>query len=168
MADQYHLRALELEDLDTLFSIENNRTHWKFANRTHPYTRAFLMEYILQSHLRLQDIGQLRLAVANKSNKALGLVDLFDADLHHRRAAVGIAIHERYQQKGLGSSTLKLLLDYCQKHLSLHQLYCDIDADHAISIHLFETAGFELCGTKKDWNYYDQKFHTVNMYQKLL
>ena len=46
----YSLRALELEDLDFLFAIENDTRFWKYANRTKPYTKAFLTEYILQSH----------------------------------------------------------------------------------------------------------------------
>jgi len=164
----YSLRALELEDLDFLFAIENDTRFWKYANRTKPYTKAFLTEYILQSHLSIQEAQQLRLALVDTAGKALGFVDLFEVDLHHRRAAVGIIIHPDCHQQGLGTLGLQMLLDYCQAHLSLHQLFCDIDATNEVSLQLFEKAGFEHTGTKKDWNYYDGAFHSVKTYQKIL
>ena len=164
----YSLRGLELEDLDFLFSIENDTRFWKYANRTNPYTKAFLTEYILQSHLSIQQIQQLRLALADATNKALGFVDLFEVDMQHSRGAVGIMIHPDHHQQGLGTLGLQMLLDYCHAHLSLHQLYCDIDAANDVSLQLFEKAGFEHIGTKKDWNYYNGAFHTVKTYQKIL
>lgn len=166
--DQYRLRALEMADLDVLCAIENDPAIWKYTNRQQPLTKAFLTEYILQSHLSLSEIGQLRLAIVNMQNQVLGLVDLYDADLHHRRAAVGIAMLKQAQNNGLGAVALSLLLGYCQSHLSLHQLYCDIDTSNTRSIKLFEKAGFVLCGTKKDWNYYNSAFHDVLTYQKIL
>ena len=166
--NQYHLRALEMQDLDVLFALENDPAIWKYTNRQHPYTKAFLMEYVMQSHLSLAEIGQLRLAIVDAQDRVLGLVDLFDADLHHQRAAVGIAILRGKQNMGLGKQALKLLIDYCQSHLSLYQLYCEIDINNHSSKRLFESAGFVLCGTKKDWNYYDQAFHDVHFYQKII
>jgi|TARA_A100001015_G_C15030862_1_gene733149 diamine N-acetyltransferase len=167
MNTKYWLRGLELEDLDSLFAIENDTHLWKYSNRSTPYTKAFLTEYILQSHLPIQEAQQLRLALVDDSDQAKGFVDLFEVDLHHQRAGVGIAIHPEYQNQGLGAVGLSLLLDYCHSYLSLHQLYCDIDENNKVSIRLFEKAGFEQTGLKKDWNFYEKEFHSVRMYQKI-
>ena len=113
----YSLRGLELEDLDFLFAIENDTRFLKYANRTNPYTKAFLTEYILQSHLSIQEIQQLRLALADATNKALGFVDLFEVDMQHSRGAVGIMIHPDHPHQGLGTLGLQMLLDYCHAHL---------------------------------------------------
>ena len=168
MMTNLSLRALEMDDLDVLFEVENDTQQWKYTDRSHPYTKAFLMEYILQSHLTVQEAGQLRLALSNSQNTALGFVDLFDVDLHHQRAGIGIAIRSDNQNQGLGSTALSLLLDYCRSHLSLHQLYCDIDVSNTASIRLFENAGFIQKGEKQDWNFYNQSYHSVYFYQKLL
>ena len=100
MNTKYRLRGLELEDLDSLFAIENDTHLWKYSNRSTPYTKAFLTEYILQSHLPIQEAQQLRLALVDDSDQAKGFVDLFEVDLHHQRAGVGIAIHPEYQNQG--------------------------------------------------------------------
>lgn len=164
----FSLRGLELTDLDLLFEIENDTRYWKYANRTVPYTKTFLTEYILQSHLSIQEAQQLRLVVVDTENLPLGLVDLFEADFHNRRAAVGIAIHPSCQGNGLGGVALRLVLDYCKAHLSFHQLYCDIDENNKPSIQLFEKAGFIKTGIKNDWNFYDGDFHSVSTFQKIL
>lgn len=40
------LRALEPEDLDLLYTIENDRELWNIGNTNMPYSRFFLHEYI--------------------------------------------------------------------------------------------------------------------------
>ena len=43
------LRALEPEDLDLLYSIENNRNNWSVSSTTAPYSR-----YALKQHIAMQ------------------------------------------------------------------------------------------------------------------
>lgn len=164
----FSLRGLELSDLELLFELENDTRYWKYASRSVPYTKTFLTEYILQSHFSIQEAQQLRMVVVNSDDQPIGLVDLFDADFHNRRAAVGIGIHPNYQGNGLGTIALQLVLAYCTEHLSFHQLYCDIDDNNKHSIQLFEKAGFVKTGTKMDWNFYEGDFHPVSIYQKIL
>ena len=40
------LRALEPEDIDVLYSIENNKDLWKYSNRNEPYSKYTLKKYI--------------------------------------------------------------------------------------------------------------------------
>ena len=40
------LRALEPRDLDVLFEIENENEFWKYSNRTEPFSKNVLRNYI--------------------------------------------------------------------------------------------------------------------------
>jgi diamine N-acetyltransferase len=82
---------------------------------------------------------------------AVGAVDLFEVDPLHRRAGVGILVNLPYREKGVAGQAMEILVKYAFETLNLHQLYCNISADNAHSIRLFEKLGFLPCGLKKDW-----------------
>jgi diamine N-acetyltransferase len=50
----------------------------------------------------------------------------------------------------------------------LYQLYAHIAVENNISIRLFERQGYDFVGTKKDWNFYDGKYHDESIYQKII
>jgi len=63
------LRALELEDLEFLFQIENNEAFWEVSHTQAPFSRYILKKYIENSHLDIFDTKQLRLLIEEKSTK---------------------------------------------------------------------------------------------------
>jgi diamine N-acetyltransferase len=82
----------------------------------------------------------------------IGTIDVFEFDLFHKRAGIGILIaDESYRRKGYATMSLTCLIQYCFKTLQLHQLYCNILANNTESIDLFIKQGFVQIGIKKDW-----------------
>ena len=57
------LRAPEPEDLELLYSWENNPEWWEIGNTLAPYSRYLLKEYIAESHRGIFDLKQLRLMI---------------------------------------------------------------------------------------------------------
>ena len=51
--EKVRLRALEPEDLDFLFTTENNTAFWEVSNTQAPFSRFVLKQYLENSH---QDI----------------------------------------------------------------------------------------------------------------
>ncbi|MFC4722155.1 GNAT family N-acetyltransferase [Geojedonia litorea] len=148
-----NLRALEPEDLEFVYEIENDEAIWEFSNTIAPFSRYTIKQYLENSHKDIFEVKQLRLVITAQTNDALGLIDIFDFDFINRRAGVGILVKSiNNRQKGYGSEALQLLMDYCKTHLSLHQLYCNVSEDNEISLKLFKKLGFEVVGLKKDWN----------------
>jgi len=148
------LRALEPEDLEFLYAAENNPEIWNVSNTLAPFSKYILKQYIENSHHDIYTNKQLRLIISasENPNKPIGAIDLFDFDPYHKRAGIGILIHnEDQRKKGYASEALKLLIEYCFNYLHFHQLYCNISAGNSKSIHLFEKAGFTQTGDKKDW-----------------
>ena len=82
-----YLRALEPEDLDFLFVIENDKNLWEVSGTQIPFSRFILKQYLEQTHLDIYQAKQLRLVVSkNSEDLPIGLIDLFDFDPQHKRA----------------------------------------------------------------------------------
>ena len=147
------LRALEPEDIELLYTWENDTLLWKVSNTIAPFSKYTLKRYIENAHEDIFDTKQLRLMiVAKDQNKTIGCIDLFDFEPFHQRAGVGILIYEKEDRsKGYAKVALNVLINYCFNTLGLHQLYCNITEDNVASIELFTKAGFVQTGCKIDW-----------------
>lgn len=151
--EHIYLRALEPEDLEFIHTVENDESVWEMSNTVTPYSKFLIKQYLEQAHQDIFEVKQLRLVISNYDDVALGMIDLFDFDFKNSRAGVGILVHtSKNRAKGYGSEALKLLINYSFTHLGLHQLYCNISEENAVSIQLFTKLGFQKVGLKKDWN----------------
>lgn len=148
-----YLRALEPDDLEFIYAIENNEMIWEVSNTRTPYSRFLIRQYLENAQQDIYEAKQLRLAIClQDSFTAVGLIDLFDFDPDNQRAGVGIIINdEANRRQGLGTEALGLLIDYAFTKLHLHQLYANIDTGNSASLALFTTFGFECIGVKKEW-----------------
>ncbi|MDC6389552.1 GNAT family N-acetyltransferase [Maribacter sp. PR1] len=162
------LRALEKEDLDFLFALENNPSVWEISGTITPYSRDVLTLYLDNAHRDIYDVKQLRLVICTQDDEAIGLVDLFDFDPKNRRAGIGIIINEEgNRNSGAGTESLQILCQYAFSTLQLRQLYANILEGNERSLHLFKKLGFELVGTKKDWIFNEGRYKNELLFQKI-
>jgi diamine N-acetyltransferase len=149
-----YLRALEPEDLEFVYTIENDESIWEVSNTQTPYSKFLIRQYLENAHQDIYEAKQLRLAICKNSDvKAIGLIDLFDYDPRNNRAGIGIVIHNEMDRKqGFGREALDLLINFAFTNLNLHQLYANIGVKNESSLQLFATFGFQIIGVKKDWN----------------
>ncbi|WP_298224269.1 GNAT family protein [Flavobacterium sp.] len=165
--DSIYLRALEPNDLEFLYAVENNEAIWEVSNTQTPYSRFLIKQYLKNAHQDIYEAKQLRLAICKDKNfPAIGLIDLFDFDPKNNRAGVGIMIQNQEDRSiGIGKEALGLLIQYAFRKLNLHQLYANIATENQPSLSLFTTFGFEKIGTKKQWNLVDGKYKDEAMFQ---
>ncbi len=151
--DGIRLRAVEPEDLELLYSWENDEGNWKLSNTLVPYSRYILKKYIAGSGKSIYETGQLRLMIdVVPGGKTVGTIDLYDFDHYHNRAGVGILIADPAdRKKGYASAALATLVNYAFETFGLHQLWCNILDSNIESMHLFTHHGFALCASKKEW-----------------
>jgi diamine N-acetyltransferase len=161
------LRALEPSDIEILFELENDSDYWKYANRTEPFSKALLENYIAQQSQDIFEAKQKRFVIVESTKEVLGFVDLYDFEPLHRRAGVGILIKEEKRGSGFGKMATNLLGTYASKHLNIHCLYANIAIENKASIRVFEACGYIQVGLKKAWNFYEDQFHDEYLYQKL-
>ena len=151
--DNIYLRALEPNDLEFVYAMENDQSIWEVSNTQTPYSRFLVKQYLENAHQDIYEAKQLRLAICQDQDfPAIGLIDLFDFDPKNNRAGVGIVIQsQENRNQNIGSEALHLLIDYSFFHLNLHQLYANIGTENSASLALFTKFGFEKIGVKKDW-----------------
>jgi diamine N-acetyltransferase len=160
------LRALEPEDLQFLFDTENDESFWEVSQTQTPFSKFLLKQYLENAHLDIFEAKQLRLVIQeNSNNKPVGMIDLFDFNPQHKRAGIGILIHQKYQKNGFASEALQLLIKYSFTHLDLHQLYANITSDNSKSISLFKKHQFTEIGMKKDWTFSNGIFKDELLFQ---
>ncbi|MFP9113430.1 GNAT family N-acetyltransferase [Flavobacterium sp. RHBU_3] len=162
-----YLRALEPEDLEFIYRIENNENLWEVSYTQTPYSRFLIRQYLENAHQDIYEAKQLRLAICLKDSfEAVGLIDLFDYDPANARAGVGLIVADETQRgKGLGTEALGLVIQYVFSTLRLHQLYANIDTENIASKTLFTNFDFNLIGVKQQWNRRGKAWADEALYQ---
>ena len=146
------IRALEPDDLDFLFALENDPDLWAVSDGLPaPISRHALREYLRHAAASLAEAGQMRLIISGEDEQAVGTLDLYDYSALHQRAGVGITVLASERRRGYAQKALMQLLPYAAKALRLHQLYCTISEDNQASISLFKKAGFRRVGVRHQW-----------------
>ena len=146
------LRALEPDDLEFLFALENDPDLWAVSDvLPAPISRHALREYLRYSAASLAEAGQMRLIISSEDGRAVGTLDLYDYSALHQRAGVGITVLKSERRRGYAQAALAQLLPYAREALRLHQLYCTIVVGNDPSIKLFKKSGFRKIGVRRDW-----------------
>ena len=107
-----NLRAMEPEDLDTLYKIENNQALWAVSATNVPYSRFALHEYVETNTNDIYADKQVRMMIDNEAGETVGIIDLMNFSPQHSRAEVGIVIMKPHRHKGYATAALTKLVAY--------------------------------------------------------
>jgi len=75
-----------------------------------------------------------------------------------RRAHVGdlgMAVHDKWAGKGVGSALIKAAIDLADKWLNLTRLELTVYTDNEPALHLYKKLGFEIEGTHRKYAFRD-------------
>ncbi len=162
------LRAIEPEDLDLLYRIENDTALWNVGTSNVPYSRYLLHDYVAHATNDIYTDRQVRMIIDNSEGQTVGIVDLVSFDPANRRAEVGIIILNGYRRQGYAIATLLQIRDYALRVLHLHQLYAYIDEHNEASLTLFRKAGFTTSSHIPDWLFDGKCYHDACLLQLVL
>jgi diamine N-acetyltransferase len=162
-----YLRALEPNDLEFVYAMENDQSIWEVSNTQTPYSRFLIKQYLENAHQDIYEAKQLRLAICQDQDfPAIGLIDLFEFDPKNRRAGMGIVIQsDQKRNQQIGSEALELLIQFSFYDLNLHQVYANIGTENSASVALFTKFGFKKIGIKKDWVLVNGVYQDEAIYQ---
>lgn len=165
--EKLNLRAMEPEDLEVLYKIENDRTLWDVGITNVPYSRYVLHDFISNSTGNIYADGQVRLMI-EREGQVIGIVDLVNFDAKNRKAEISIVLEKAYRGHGYAYETLLQLTDYARRTLHLHQLYVVIGADNTPAIQLFKKLGYHESVHLPDWLYDGENYHPAIVMHSLL
>ena len=162
------LRAIEPDDLELLYKIENDIRLWNVGATNVPYSKYTLHDYIANSADDIYTDKQLRMMVEDAIGKTVGIVDLINFSPRHLRAETGIVVLDAERRKGYATAALNALCDYAGKVLHLHQLYGVVAKDNQAALALYEKAGFSSQEVLKDWLFNGEKYTDAILMQRFL
>ncbi|MCR4920636.1 MAG: GNAT family N-acetyltransferase [Bacteroidaceae bacterium] len=161
------LRAVEPEDIDTMYLVENDTRLWPDGLASVPFSAHALRRFISDSHSDIYRDGQLRLVIDGRDGITKGFIDLQDFEPRHLRAGVGVVLFPEWQGQGIATEALALLAEYAKTHLAMHQLYAVVATSNARALALFRRAGFRESGCLSGWLRRDGGFADACLLQYL-
>jgi diamine N-acetyltransferase len=165
--DKVTLRAIEPEDLDMLYTIENDVETWNAGTTNVPYSRYILQDYIAHASNDIYVDRQVRFII-QAGGTPVGIADLVDFDPKHLRAEIGIVIKKQFRGQGFAHEVVEQLIAYGKSVIHLHQLYALVDVENKQSLNLFSNLGFCCNGTFKDWLFDGNNYHDALLMQVFL
>jgi len=161
------LRAMEPEDLDLLYRIENDVKLWNVGATNVPYSRYALHDYIANASGDIYTDRQVRMMLENDEGQIVGIIDIVNFDPGNRRAELGLVIEEPFRKLGYAQAAISLVREYAIGVLHLRQLFAYIDASNEACIALFRKLGYKESARLKDWLYNGREYRDAIIIQML-
>ncbi|TGX83886.1 N-acetyltransferase [Palleniella muris] len=167
------LRALEPEDLELLYTIENDRSLWWLGTQTAPLSRYRLKEYIATCESDIYKDEQVRFVIETEtgdgqSPQAVGLIDLFNFSARNNRAELGVAITKSAQGKGIAQEAIKAVMAYARDIAGIHQIYAIVPSSNLASEKMLLNIGFHRQTVLKDWLIHNSNYEDALLMQCFL
>ena len=164
------LRALEPEDLELLYSLENDPELWETSESDAPYSRYILKQYIAESASFFTS-GEIRLVIEIEEKdtnhvQVIGIIDLTNYAPQSSRAQIGIAILKKFRNQGYGSKALQLMERLAAGRLRLHTLYAYVSEHNCASYELFKKCGYTPIALLPEWYFHDGKYEDIHFFLK--
>jgi L-phenylalanine/L-methionine N-acetyltransferase len=145
------VRALEPEDANAVQRIVNS-----------PRAQSGTLQLPYQSLASIRDRfetpqeGFYRL-VAEVNGEVVGMAGLFHERNPRRRhvGQIGMMVRDDHQGQGVGRALVRGLLDLADNWLNLHRIELEVYTDNEAGIHLYESHGFVIEGTRADFAFRD-------------
>ena len=88
--------------------------------------------------------------VAEVDGKVVGNIDITRRKNRLSHVAnLGMAVHDDYQDKGIGTALMEAVLDLADNWLNVKRVELDVYTDNLRAVHLYKKFGFEIEGVRR-------------------
>jgi putative acetyltransferase len=154
-ADSFVIRRVEPEDFRGLQRI-HEQPRAVFGTLQIPYPSAQMWRQRLE-----QAAGNHYGLVACARDTIVGSLALVVPERSPRRSHVGeigMAVHDQWQGRGIGTALVKAAIELADRWLNLRRLELTTDTDNERAIGLYKRFGFEVEGVLRRYSYRDGAF----------
>lgn len=114
---------------------------------------------------RLEGIGDEKYALVacvEGQIVAMGGLDLFPKSPRRRHVGhIGLAVHDKWHAKGVGTALMKALIDVADNWLNLSRLELTVFTDNEPAVKLYQKLGFVVEGTHRKYAFRDGTYADV-------
>ena len=159
--EKIFLRAFEQGDEKVLVQLENNtglRSTLFYAIPTN------LQQQYEKIQKQINDPNTIILIICDKkTGVAIGETAFFRIDWVGRMATFYIALLDNNHNKGYGSETVKLMLQYAFDILNLNRVQLHVAVNNISGIKVYKRNGFVIEGTLRQAMYGDGEYHDFHL-----
>lgn len=138
------IRAIDKADVDAFYELRNcpiagaNTLAMPFVSKE---TASKMVNKMVEDENSINLVAEL-------DGKSVGFASLniFKGRRRHC-AALGISVHDDYQNKGIGTSLMRSLVDLADNWYGLKRIELEVYTDNKIAINLYKKFGFTIEGT---------------------
>ena len=160
------LRKVLKDDLTKFRDWRNSRQIWE--NNTQ-----FIFLNMKNQSAWFKTLSENKLAkkmytIVNDRNRPIGICGLIEINMENKNAKIAIIIGELKQQsKGVGTESLKLLLEIGFNDLKLHRIEAEVLEFNKRSIKFFEKFDFKKEAILNDYLFRNGKWNKLIVFSKL-
>ncbi|MFX1285882.1 MAG: GNAT family N-acetyltransferase [Promethearchaeota archaeon] len=154
------LRGLELSDVNELLLYYNNKQFMNYFGRITIMSHEEGIEWIRKTwEERKKGEAYTFGIITNDNTKYIGNVRLKILNNVSRRADISIGIfNPKYRNKGLGTESLVLLINFGFDTLNLLSMELRVFSDNNRAIAVYKTLGFREIGLRRKADFVEGKF----------
>ena len=138
-------RPCQSDDTEMLWEMFSTLSENSVSNLIPPFTRERVKGWT--SNIDYNKVLAIVAVIEEDQKRIIGDASLkfnSNEDSKHK-AELGIAVHDKYQNKGIGTDLLRHLLNIA-KMKKLRKVWLEVVTSNTIAIHIYKKAGFRIEG----------------------
>jgi [ribosomal protein S5]-alanine N-acetyltransferase len=162
------LRPVKIEDANFTFEMKKNKEFRKhfpefLLNDSLEQEKKLIKEYIKGKEKKKE---AMYVILANEEK--VGSVEIYKANLKHKRGSIGYSIKKEFWRKGVGTEACELGLKKLKSEFGLHSVEATTHPKNIGSQKVLEKNGFQKIGLMKDYYKVRNKYVDRLLYWKVL
>ena len=164
----YLLRSVDVEDANALFEFMSDHETMKYITPT-PVTSIKVVREKIASNLKnFKHSKEIPLVIVSKAkNEVIGFFRFHKLQLWHKKAEMGAILRNDFQQKGVMTEILPVILEFGFNQLDLNRIVGDIFADNMGSERLLQKFGFTQEGRLREIDFDGTRYHDTIVFSLL-
>lgn len=162
------LRAVTNEDVNEVLALRGNPKTMKYIPRPLLSSKAMASEHIEMIIQKINKNEAINWAITLKGNpKLIGIIGHYRIQTENHRSEIGYMLLPDFQNQGIASEAINIVLEYGFNQLKLHSVEAVIDPENNISEKVLEKNGFIKEAHFIENEYWDGKFWDSVVYSLL-
>ncbi|MFA6308361.1 MAG: GNAT family protein [Clostridia bacterium] len=162
MDKRLYLRAFEYDDLSFINQLRNNDMLFDLTCGNKYYISSERDKKWIEDKIS-NNYNQIYLMVCTKEDdKPIGYICCNDVDYINRKAHwSGLLLNEDFLNKGYGTESSILLIEYLFYELGMNLIYGFVRTDHPASVKMLVKVGMQTDGILRDYVFKRNRYHDV-------
>lgn len=164
---QFLLRALTDTDQENVFHGLSHPDVIRYYAISFPTLEATRVQMEWYAQLEREGTGQWWAICSPDGGSFMGAVGIYGIVQKHRKADLGYWLLPEHWGKGVMSEALALVLEHGFKNMGLHRIEAEVETENEASRHLLLKLGFHHEGTKRECEFKDGRWISLDLFARL-